>query len=177
MQKLISVSLNGHAEPYRLNEDAYEALARYLDGAGSGLADETDRAEVLGDLERSIGDKLTTRVGADDRVVSLADVDAVLEEIGPVGAPDDKGITEPAATPRPLGRRRLARIREGQNIAGVCTGLAAYTEVRVDWVRTIMLLLTVVTAGLFFFVYLALVFILPVVATRADWLALQESAG
>ena len=45
------------------------------------------------------------------------------------------------------------------------TGLAAYSEIRVDWVRTIFFFATLVTAGLFTVVYIAMAFILPVVET------------
>jgi phage shock protein C len=60
--------------------------------------------------------------------------------------------------------RRLYRIREGQQLAGVCNGLAAYAELPVDWVRTLFVLGTLVTAGLLGLVYIALAFILPVYA-------------
>ena len=60
-------------------------------------------------------------------------------------------------------RRRLTRVREGQMIAGVCTGMAAFSEIRVDWVRTIFVLAALVTAGFFVVVYIAMAFILPVV--------------
>jgi hypothetical protein len=38
------------------------------------------------------------------------------------------------------------------------------------------MLLTVATAGLFLFVYLLLAFLLPVVATKAEWLAAMDEA-
>jgi phage shock protein PspC (stress-responsive transcriptional regulator) len=69
------------------------------------------------------------------------------------------------ADPRPR-PRRLRRIREGQQLAGVCNGLADCAELRVDWVRTLFLLGTVVTGGILGLVYIALAFILPVSATR-----------
>ena len=55
--------------------------------------------------------------------------------------------------------------REGQQIAGVCNGLAAYSELRVDWVRTLFFFATLLTLGAFTLVYVALVFILPVAST------------
>jgi phage shock protein PspC (stress-responsive transcriptional regulator) len=60
--------------------------------------------------------------------------------------------------------RRLYRIREGQEIAGVCNGLAEYSELRVDWVRTLFVLGTLVPAGWLGLVYIALALILPVYA-------------
>ena len=83
-----------------------------------------------------------------------------------IGAVDTGRADEPedaASQPR---RRRLMRIREGEQLAGVCTGLAAYSEIRVDWVRTIFVFATLLTAGLFLVAYIAMAFILPVAETR-----------
>jgi phage shock protein C len=231
MDKTIVIGLTGHAERYRFDQDAYDRLARYLDRAASRLPDGPDRAEVLGDLERSVGDKLVVLLGSVDRVVTAPDIDGILDEIGAVDTGDDPVDEE--AGPRLRGRRlyrirdgkniagvstglaeyahldvgwvrtgfvlgslgtagilgivyialafalpivdragmrprprRLHRIREGQNIAGVCTGLAAYTELDVDWVRSLFVLATLFTAGVFSVVYIALAFILPVAETR-----------
>jgi phage shock protein PspC (stress-responsive transcriptional regulator) len=168
MEKTTVIGLTGHAEQFRLDEDAYGRLERYLDRAAARLHDDPDRAEVIGDLERSIGDKLVARLGADDRLVTAADIDAVLEQIGTVDTGRDAGTDE--RSPRPRGRR-LVRIREGQEFAGVCTGLAAYSEIDVAWVRTIFVFATLVTAGLFLVVYIALAFILPVTPTREQYYA------
>ena len=163
MDKTIVINLSGHPERYRLNEDAYDRLARYLDRAATRLEDDPDRAEVLGDLERSVGDKLALLLGSDDRLVTADDIDGVLEEIGAV----DTGREPVADEGRGRRRtRRLQRIREGQWIAGVCTGLAAYADLPVDWVRTLFLFATALTAGIFALVYIALAFILPVAETR-----------
>ncbi len=165
MKRTMLISLRGHAEPYRLAEDAYGRLARYLDRATSRLSDDPDRAEVLGDLERSIGDRLSALIGSDDRLVTAADIDGVLEAIGTVDTGHEPVAGESRGRPR---GRRLQRIREGQEIAGVCTGIAAYSEIDVDWVRTVFILGTLVTAGILGIVYIALALILPVAATRAD---------
>jgi phage shock protein PspC (stress-responsive transcriptional regulator) len=162
VDKMIVIRLTGHDGQYRLEERAYDRLARYLDRSAARLQDDPDRAEVIGDLERSVGDRLSASVGSDDRLVTAADIDRILEEIGAVDTGNDQG-TEQAAPP--LRARRLRRIREGQQIAGVCTGLSDYAEFDVDWVRTLFVLGTLVTAGILGLVYIALVFILPVDAT------------
>jgi phage shock protein C len=163
MDKTIVIGLSGHAERYRLNQDAYDRLAQYLDRAASRLRDDSDRAEVLRDLERSVGDKLAVLIGSDDRTVSAADIDGVLEEIGAVDTGNDPVPEERRVRTR---ARRLHRIREGQKMAGVCTGLAAYADLPVDWVRTLFVFATILTAGVFALVYVALAFILPVASTR-----------
>ncbi len=163
MDKTISVGLSGHPERFQLEADAYDRLSRYLDRAASRLRDDPDRAEVLADLEQSVGDKLAALVESGDRLITVAEIDGVLEAIGAVDTGRATGPDEAEPAPR---RRRLQRIREGQQIAGVCNGLAAYSEIRVDWVRTIFVVAALLTAGLFVLVYIAMAFILPVAETR-----------
>ena len=147
MNKTIVVSLDGHAGQFRLDEDAYSRLADYLERAEARLSGDPDRAEVVRDLERSVGDKLATQLASADRVVTAADIDVVLEQIGSV---ETGGEPEPGGNGTQLRpRRRLMRIRERQQLTGVCAGLAAYADVNVDWVRTGFVLGTVVTAGIF----------------------------
>ena len=166
MDKTIVINLSGHAEPYRLQQDAYDRLAGYLDRAAARLRADPDRAEVLGDLERSVGDKLAALLGAGDRVVSATVIDGVLEQIGAVETGQEPTTEDDDARPR--NRRRLRRIREGQQLAGVCNGLSSYAEIRVDWVRTLFVIGTVATAGILAVVYVALAFMLPVDATRTS---------
>lgn len=163
MNKTIMVGLTGHDEQYKLDEDAYDRLSRYLERAASRLEDDADRAEVLGDLERSIGDRLAAATGSTGQVVTAAAMDAILEEIGAVDTGRDHGPEEDELQPR---RRRLQRVREGQQLAGVCNGLADYAELDVAWVRTGFVLGSLVTGGILVLVYIALAFILPVAPRR-----------
>ena len=171
MDKTIDIGLSGHAARYRLHEDAYDRLTQYLDAAAARLRDDPDQAEVLGDLERSVGDKLATLLGSEDRVVTATDIDGVLEQIGAVDTgreptgDEGRGSGEPPRPTRPPGRR-LHRTREGQMIAGVCMGLAEYAEIDVAWVRTLFVFATLLTAGLWLLVYVAMAFILPVASTN-----------
>jgi len=167
MHRVIDISLTGHAEPFRVHDDAFDLLHQYLDRARTRLADDPDHAEVIGDLERSIGEKLAGRQRTGNAVLDAEDITAVLEEIGAV----DAGAAELAA-PRSRGRRRLYRIRDGQVWAGVCTGLAAYAELDVKVVRWIFVGLALVTVGLFMLVYVLAMFVLPVVSTRDEYEAL-----
>lgn len=173
MHRVIDISLSGHPDPYRLHEDAYATLTRYLERARSRLTDDPDREEVIGDLELSIGEKLRSRLSPDKQAIDVSDIHAILEEVGAV----DIGAGEPTPVPsgRRRGRRRLYRIREGEELAGVCQGLAAYSDIKVNTVRWIFVLLAIVTVGVFVFVYIAMMFILPVVQTREEYLAALEA--
>ncbi len=172
MQKLTQVTLSGHAAAFPLDEDAVAALQLYLDRAQVRLAGNPDRDEVLRDLEQSIGEKLAVQMAGGGQVIQRATLVGVLDQIGvvePIGAAE-------APPPPPDGRRRLCRIQEGQQIAGVCQGLATYTSIRVDWVRTTFVLLSLVTAGVPALIYMALAVALPVVRTQADYVASLERA-
>ena len=163
MDKTIVVQLGGRPDRFRLAADAYDHLAGYLDGAKARLHDDPDNAEVLADLERSLGDKLAARLASGDRLMTAADIDAVLEEVGAVDTGREPGAGEAAArSATTAGRRRLHRIRDGQQVAGVCNGLAAYTGIDVAWVRTLFLVATTLTAGVFALVYFGLAVILPI---------------
>jgi phage shock protein PspC (stress-responsive transcriptional regulator) len=181
MHTVVVVDLTGQAHPFRVHEDAYETLRAYLDHARSRLGDDLDAAEVLADIERSIGDRLGSLPDAVDRVFSRADVSAVLDAVGAVEAPSPIGASaaasEPPAPRRRPRNRRLYRIHENQALGGVCTGLATYADVDLDVVRWIVALLTVFTFGGFALVYLVLMFVLPVVDTRAEWLALMDQTS
>jgi len=172
MHKVIDLSLTGHPDPYRLHEDAFEMLQQYLESARARLSGDPDQSEVIGDLEQSIGEKLAARQRAGKPVLDAADVGAVLEEVGAV---DTDGGELAAATGQRPRRRRLYRIREGQEWAGVCTGLAAYAELNVNVVRWIFVGLGLVTVGLFLLVYLVAMFVLPVVSTREEYFAALQA--
>ena len=171
MHRVIDISLTGHREPFRVHDDAFELLRQYLERARARMAGDPDHAEVIGDLERSIGEKLAARQPDGTNVLDAADVTAVLEEIGAVEA----GTTEPTPVTAPPtgGRRRLYRITEGQEWAGICTGLAAYAELDVNHVRWVFVGLGLVTVGLFLLVYVVAMFVLPVVPTREAFAAAQ----
>lgn len=68
----------------------------------------------------------------------------------------------------PRGRFRC-RIKEGSRFGGICLGIAAYGDFRVDWVRTVVLLLALFTGGLVAVAYLILLLVLPVVPTMAEY--------
>lgn len=165
MKNLVLITLSGHAVSFKAEQSAYDALRGYLDRAKQSLQADPDHEEVLRDLEQSIGEKLNARLQSPEQVLTLADIETVLAEVGPVA-----GETAPAHT-APKGRRRLVRIQEGQDILGICQGLSAYSDIDVDWLRTIFVGLALVTGGAFILVYFVAAFFLPVIATREEYFA------
>lgn len=177
MNKVTTVNLNGRA--YQVEEQAYEALRGYLDEAARLLADDPDCKEIMADLEQAIGDKGTRRLGPGKNVLGEAEMKRILEEMGPVetGEPaaaaasgaGAQAAAEACAAPRETaGPKRLYLVREGEMIAGVCNGLAAYFSVDPTIVRLAFVLLLFLSGGLVAIAYLVLMFVVPTAKTAEE---------
>jgi phage shock protein PspC (stress-responsive transcriptional regulator) len=181
MQKVITINLNGNA--YQLDEHGYDALRAYLEHAEAQLSGNPDKAEIIRDLEHAIAEKCMRHLGPGKGVVTTADVEQILREIGPVdsdaASPPHSGACD-AAPPH----RRLYQIREGAMMSGVCNGLAAYfnvdpTIVRVAFVFGAVIEMTyydnppVLTIGM----YLLLMFIVPYAKTSEQRAAAQGASA
>ena len=175
MQTVIQISLSGHSRSFQLDEEAYRSLRDYLDRARSRLKRDPDRDEILRDLEQSIGDKLVSLLQADNRIVNRREIESIVDQIGAVDAGTADAASGAASTPeRP---RRLCRIDEGKWIAGVCQGLAVYSSIAVEWVRTIFIVVTLFTGGIPIVIYLILMFALPIVRTQDEYNASLRSSS
>ena len=169
MKSAISVELDGTT--FALDEPAYHALRAYLERAGARLGSHPDRAEVIAGLERSIAAKLKRRAevyggGAIDEAAMLK----ALKDVGRVDGPalDDSAAGNTGGGHGERRARRLYRLREGQQVAGVCTGLAAYADTDVGVARLIFILATVFSGGTLALIYVLLVFVMPIAQTDAE---------
>jgi hypothetical protein len=92
MRRVITVSLDGNA--FQLDEEAYERLRAYVAVAESRLAANPDRAEILGDIDRSLAAHIVAARSPSDAVVSDAAMTEALRNIGTV----EDGEAQSAAT-------------------------------------------------------------------------------
>jgi phage shock protein PspC (stress-responsive transcriptional regulator) len=188
MRKVTTINLNNNA--YQIDEDGYDALRAYLDNAARALSNNPDREEILADLEQAIADKCRLTLGAHKTVVGGAEIERILKEMGPVaggeesaagngtgagaasGANPGSGGSATAGAGSGFQPRRLYRVSEGMQWAGICTGLAAYAGIDVGLVRLAVVLITVFT-GFFpgLIIYGALAFILPIATTSQEMAA------
>ena len=175
MQKVITINLNGNA--YQLDEPAFEMLRAYLDRAELRLKDNPDRAEIVADFEQAIADKCGKFLGPQKTVVIAAEMEQILNEMGPVEGADDKDEARTDKKEGGMGdqahagaaaTKRLYRIRDGSMFSGVCTGFAAYFDIDVSIVRIIFLALLFVTKGAAILAYFALSFVIPEAATQEE---------
>jgi phage shock protein PspC (stress-responsive transcriptional regulator) len=164
MQRVITVSLNRNA--FHFEEDAHRRLKAYLDDAARALERSPDRAEVLADIEQAIADQCRRRLEAGRTVITLAELDPALAEIGPVEipvagpAPEGAAAVPGAANPARPGIG-LQQVSEGALISGVCNGLARSAGLDVTLVRVIAVLLLFVTGGAMILLYAVLMLLIP----------------
>jgi phage shock protein PspC (stress-responsive transcriptional regulator) len=193
MNTVIIVNLNGIA--FHLEEPGFQTLRAYLDRAQSQLAANPDKAEIVSDLEQAIADKCSHYLNAHKNVLTAAEIDDVVKQMGPVqsedgspsagnpGAPSGStGSTDSGAGSSTAGQesgpnksppqgptvRRLYQIREGAMLSGVCTGIAAYLDIDVTVVRILFALLTLLTYGLGIAIYVVMALVVPFAHTGEE---------
>ena len=186
MERVVTINLNGNV--YQLDETAFAALRAYLDQADVRLKNNLDRAEILTDLEQAIAEKCGRFLGPHKTVVTSAEIEQVIKEMGPVESADDQpgsaGAAPDAAASREAdpqtsartGPKRLYRIREGAMFMGVCNGIAAYLHVDVVFVRVAFVAAVVITFGWGWVGYWILGFIIPEARTADEHAAAHGQA-
>jgi phage shock protein PspC (stress-responsive transcriptional regulator) len=181
MEKVITIALNGNA--FQLQEAGFDALRVYLDRAAVQLASNPDKGEIMRDLEQAIADKCARVLGPGKTVVSSAEIEQILRDVGPVDAgagwasasSDDDSRTAAGKAPK-----RLYQIREGAMISGVANGIAAHFNLDPSLVRVAFAVFAVIeaiktddppvlTVGL----YVLLMFVLPYAKTTEERAAAQ----
>jgi len=151
----ISVTVTLNRSTLQLDEAAFQRLEQYLTEARRVLEGNPDQAEILTDLEQAVADQCSRRLAAGSSLVTLAELQPALEEVGPVQAP------AAAASPWSGPSRPLQQISEGAVISGVCLGLARYFGLDVVLLRVAAVLLLFATGGGMILVYLALMLLMP----------------
>ncbi len=160
--KRISVTVSLNRTTLQFDEAAYARLEQYLAESASLLEGDPDPQEILNDLEQAVADQCTRRMAGGQTIVTLGQLEPALAEIGAVQVPN--GGTAPEQSARDFGRdaaRPLRQVSAGAVISGVCQGLAGYFALDVTLLRVIAVLLLLGTGGGMFFVYLALMLLMP----------------
>jgi phage shock protein PspC (stress-responsive transcriptional regulator) len=165
MNKVITINLNGRA--YQLEESGYEALRKYLDQASAKLHDNPDKDEIMADFEQAIADKCDECLQGHKNVVGKDEIESIIQKMGPVENGTEKNAGAPTAGTHG-NFKRLYQIREGAWISGVCTGLAAYFNLDVSWVRVAFIALLALTHGFGFVLYVILMIVVPVARTDEE---------
>ena len=154
------LALAGHAGAFPMSAEARELIIEYLARARAAMGASPAGDETVRDVEAAIGDQLQ-RILDDGGEIDGNVTTRVLEQFGPI-SPDEEAA--PAAR-APF----LCRIVEGRQISGLCLGLATRADVRVDWLRSIAVVLGLFSGGLLVVAYLVALLFAPRIRTTGEY--------
>jgi phage shock protein PspC (stress-responsive transcriptional regulator) len=140
MKATEQISVGGYA--FTLEQDASQALGNYIAELESHYLKQEGGKEIMEGIEERVAELLLDKCG-NGRVGTLAHVQAVIDV---VGRPERIEADDPA-TEAPVGekpRKRLFRDLAHKSLGGVCSGLAAYFEIEVSWLRIGFIILTLI---------------------------------
>jgi phage shock protein PspC (stress-responsive transcriptional regulator) len=159
MNKITSIHLNGKA--FQFEEAAYDRLRHYLDESEAKLKSDPDKEEIIGDLEQAIADKCATRLDSDKDVITAAEMDQILEEMGKVDAEASSSDNADDGDTAPKPPKKLYRNTDDVMLAGVCSGMADYFNVDVALVRLLFVAAAIFSGGTALIVYIVMAIVLP----------------
>ncbi|MFM6946177.1 MAG: PspC domain-containing protein [Flavobacteriales bacterium] len=177
MNKTISIHIQGF--PFILEEQAYQALSQYLDALRKVLQHEQGIDEIIQDIELRIVELLQEKVAA-QQVVQLEQVTQIIQLLGsPDNFATSEGSTEQqysAAGPEHVtAEKRFFRDPENPVLGGVASGVAAYFNIDVVFVRVFFVLFTM-AFGSGIPIYIILWIVTPRAKTASEKLQMRGRA-
>lgn len=181
MKKTLNINLNGIV--FNIDEDAFNMLSEYLDNLCHIFVRNGDDAdEIINDIEGRICELLSEKISDERQVVTINHIEKIIsrmghpDEFGESDYNENKDTTDntDSATPPPYTvKRKLFRNPKDKIIGGVCSGIAAYLDMDVTWVRLLFVGLGFLTLTTIIVVYLVLLIVVPEAKTAADILAMN----
>lgn len=177
MKKTISIHLMG--VNFLVEESAYELIENYLKRLKSSFEHSTDQQEICDDVELRIAELASEKISDRKHVVTLEEMREILDTLGdPEDFEGSKSTSERSYSDKKESHadfkksRRLYRDSEHKTIAGVCSGLAAYFDIDVIFVR-IAFVLFFFLGGFIIPVYIVLWIAVPEARSNADRLKMH----
>jgi phage shock protein PspC (stress-responsive transcriptional regulator) len=170
MKKIININLSGRVIP--IEDSAYEKLQAYIESLRRYFAHEEGREEIINDIESRIAELMNEKIRKGATCITDIDIEEIAQSMG---RPEDFDAAEATETAHQAGqqsssstsssekktRGRLYRDTSDKFIGGVCSGIAAYTNVDPAIVRIFFAIITIGGFGLGFLAYILLWIILP----------------
>ncbi|MGV3636192.1 MAG: PspC domain-containing protein [Flavobacteriales bacterium] len=177
MKKTLTANISGTV--FHIEEDAFEALNRYLGNIRGRFAGTAGREDIMADIEARVAELFHERLDGRRQVVSTADVEHV---VGIMGQPEDfvdeesrserTGSSAEPYTAAP-GKRRFFRDSEDKWLGGILGGLGAYIGVDPLWLRIGTIALVLASVGVLIPIYILLWILVPRAETATDRLQMR----
>lgn len=169
MKKTININLAGFV--FYIDEDAYEALQKYLNNIRTYLGNTEGREEIIDDIESRIAELFSEK---QKQVITLNEVNEVIEVMG---QPEDY-MSEEEPEEKTAGQqsnKRLYRDPDSTVLGGVCSGVGHYLNIDAVWIRLIFL--GMIWSGVSILFYFILWAIIPKAETTAQKLEMKGKAA
>ncbi|MFM8963440.1 MAG: PspC domain-containing protein, partial [Sphingomonadales bacterium] len=146
MNKTVSIHIQGFA--FILEDKAYEQLSAYLNELNRVLQHEEGKEEIIQDVELRIVELLQEKVTG-QQVVQLQVIEQIIQLLGsPEAFGDDENASSDQATFEKMetftAEKRFFRDKESAILGGVASGVAAYFNIDVVFVRVAFFVFTLV---------------------------------
>ena len=171
MKKTVQVNLSGQI--FTLDDDAYDRLSNYLRQISQLYINSPGKDEILQDIEVRIAELFSEKLVGTKMVVSLKDVDAVIEVMGRPEQFDEGTMEEEDSGASSQTRsgdyrgKRLYKDPDDKVVGGVCSGIGYYFGVDPLFIR-LAFICAVVFFGTGVLLYLILMIILPEAKTATE---------
>lgn len=160
---------------FLIEEDAYEILQNYLDRLSNGLKNEKGGKEIIEDIELRIAELCSEVLTERKQVVEQDDIEKILATLGDPSQyldDTDEKFDESTQQEKKDHEKRIFRDTDQAVIAGVCSGIAKYTNIDVVIIRAIFVAV-LLFGGFGFPLYVILWIIIPKANTTIDKLRMQ----
>ncbi len=173
MKKTVRINISGLI--FNIDEDAFNKLQQYLNSITKKFLNTSEGNEIIADVEARIAELFQERIGDRKEVVSLSDVEHIVEIMGKPEDFEEVGEDEEIPNEEPLGKkaaRRIYRDPDNRVLGGLASGIAAYFNVDPIIIRVIFVLLTLFY-GTSILIYILLWVIIPEAKTRSQKLEMR----
>ncbi len=177
MNKTVSIHIQGFA--FILEEQAYEVLRKYLNDLSTILQYEEGKDEILQDIELRIVELLQAKVNA-HQVVQLEQIQEIIQLLGSPDAFSEEETIQSDQTKfessEPIAvHKRFFRDSDHPILGGVASGVAAYFNIDVVFVRVFFVLFTL-AFGSGIPIYIILWIVTPRANTASEKLQMRGRA-
>jgi len=171
MKKTISVNIKGLN--FIIEEDAYETLQNYLKRLEATLQSIESAKEIIEDVELRIAELCSEVIAARKQVIEEDDIRSILNKLGePEQFIEEQEHTASQQQTEERSEKRIFRNTESGMIAGVCAGIASYTNVDIVIIRAIFVAF-LIFGGFGVPLYFVLWIIIPRATTTIDKLRMR----
>ena len=174
MKKTLTVNISGIV--FHIDEDAYNVLNDYLQSIRQHFSRTEGGDEIIEDIEARIAEMLKERIGDNKQVITLDDIEEIINAIGKPSEFGEEFEEEPAGKftdGNGKKTKRLYRDPDSSILGGVCGGLGAYFHTDPVWFRVAFVVACIPGLGTPLLIYVILWAIIPEAKTSTEKLEMK----